>query len=138
MTTLESFGKTELSNTALCATYEEALAEVAAAQAAADRILQQLYQRIEEEPGRLILPNDRYICEIQAPPTRYDDSRLVPLREIFTAEELRTCVTIVEKWNKTKALPLAKRYGDAALAIVEAAKEPVTSRGRIKFEKKGN
>lgn len=125
-----------LTDNELLESYELALSELEWAKELLGRIEQDVYRRIEAEPGRTILPNSAYTCEIQAPATKWDDERLRPLLEILSAQEQEDCSKLVLTWNKAKLKPIVKRLGDRAQAILDGAKEPATGRGKLKFRRK--
>ena len=96
------------------------------AKARKGRIEQELFSRMEQR-GATGIPSDRYKCDIKVTYT-YTPEVLVALKEMFYDQELATCWTpehdepVPEKWNITKARPIAKRHGDKALSIIEQAK----------------
>ena len=102
---------------------------------------QEAERRIAERGGTGI-PSARYVCEI-VQDVSYDRTKFTPLKTLLLGEDLKTCwtppyqelVTVPESWNTAKVKALAKKYGEAALAIVEAAK--VEGRPRLKFEQRG-
>jgi hypothetical protein len=126
---------TKIDPGALLDTYEGALASLEQAKKDVADLEFRIFQLIDEVPGRLILPNFLYTCEIVPPKNKYNDARLVPLKELL-GDDLDACWQLVDKWDMRKAIPAAKRRGDAAMAILEGAKEQPTSRGRLKFERK--
>ena len=126
---------TKIDPSALLDTYAGALVTLEQAKKDVADLEHKIYQLIDEVPGRLILPNFMYVCEIVPPKNKYNDARLVPLKELL-GDDLDACWQLVDKWDMRKAIPAAKRRGDAAMAILEGAKEQPTSRGKLKFERK--
>jgi hypothetical protein len=106
------------------------------------RLEQEIFHRMEER-GSVGIPSDDYTCELKTT-NSYDYERLASLKEILNATDLGTCwtpsyqkvVVEPEKWDIRKLVPVAKRYGDRAVGVVEQARS-VSSR-RLKFEVKGN
>ena len=102
------------------------------------RLEQEIWRRMEER-GAIAIPDETWVCEAKTR-TTYLPIPLTPLKEILSEADLETCYTpahmemIPDRWDGRKVLPLARRYGDVALGIVEKAK--LTERAGLKFEKK--
>ena len=127
----------EMSDLQLLAAYHRALEARLQAQESVGKLEMEIMCRIDER-GATGIPNDQFSCELVAT-NSYDPQVLVRLKEIFSAGDLRTCwesehqeiVTVPEAWDLRKVLPLARRYGARAVAVVNDARG-VKSR-RIKF-----
>lgn len=122
---------------ALLDTYAGALADLDRAKQDVADLEFKIFQLIDAVPGRLILPNFMYTCEIVPPPNSYDYSKMVPLKELL-GDDLESCWELVDKWDMTKTKAAAKRQGDRAVAVIEDAKKSPTTRGKLKFEKKNH
>jgi hypothetical protein len=129
----------ELSDTGLLRQYERALAESRRYRDIAGHDEQEIHRRIEQAGGTMI-PSDEFICEFQSRAT-YDQVGFTPLKEVFSSVELdKVCspgheetIQVPEKWDTRKVISLAKKYGVAALGIVERAKRP--GNATLKFER---
>jgi hypothetical protein len=105
------------------------------------KLKQEIMRRAEARGATGIL-SDEYICRIKTVNT-YDPSILVALKErLDELGELNHCyapehqetITVAEKWNVTKLMPIARLIGDEAMAIVERAKVP--TRRDLEFKRK--
>jgi hypothetical protein len=111
------------------------------AQVTLDVLEMELMKRMEAR-GATGIPSAIFNCELQTTYS-YDPSVLTPLKEMFLDTDLKACyipehpetVTVTEKWDARKVIPLAKRHSQAAQNIVERAK--VVSRRKVVFERKG-
>jgi hypothetical protein len=120
--------------------YDDALAALAAAREQVGKLEQEILRRADER-GATGLPSDIYTCKINTTHT-YDPSVLVQLKELLSTDELAQCwvmehkewITMPEKWDVRKLLPIARVHGDEALGIVEQAKIP--ERRRLEFKRK--
>ena len=118
----------DLSDVDLLAQYEDSRDEASVALIVKGHLEQEIYRRMEERGARAI-PDGEYICEMTQG-SIYDQESFRPLLEIFNPADLVTCFTpehmepVAAKWQTTRVLALARRYGNAALAIVEKAKQP--------------
>jgi hypothetical protein len=121
---------------ALLDTYAGALVTLEQAKKDVADLEFRIFQLIDEVPGRLILPNFLYTCEIVPPSNKYNDARLAPFKELLSDDDLATCWKQVDRWDMRKLIPLAKRLGFKFVDLVEGAKEQPTSRGKLKFERK--
>mgnify|MGYP001614673775 CR=1 FL=1 len=112
--------------------------------AMAQRLLYEMEKEAEQrmaERGATSIPSERWVCELVAD-VSYDRTKFTPLKELLGETDLLACwtpahqelVTMPESWNTAKVKALARKYGDAALAVVEGAK--VVGRPRLKFEKR--
>ena len=118
--------------------YDSALETQREAQRLAYELAQELWVRMMDR-GATSIPSERFKCELVAD-TSYDRARFAPLKEVFNESDLSLCWTpatqvlqvVPESWNTAKVKMLAKKYGDAALVVVEQAK--VEGRPRLKFE----
>ena len=121
-------GPPELSDTQLLAQYEDSRSAATAALIAKGHLEQEIYRRMEER-GATAIPDSTFVCEI-AQNSVYDQGSFSPLLEIFNELDLNTCYIpehvepVAAKWQTGKVLALARRYGDAALAIVAKARIP--------------
>ena len=117
-----------LSDTQLLDQYEDSRNAVVSAQRVKGHLEQEIYRRMEER-GAKAIPDETFVCEISQA-SIYDQDSFRPLLEVFNAPDLETCFTpehtepVAAKWTTGKVLALARRYGDAALAIVAKAKQP--------------
>ena len=101
---------------------------------------QEIWRRMEERQATAI-PDRTWTCEAKTRNT-YPAMSLTPLKEVFDTTDLADCYTpahqevvdVPEKWDVRKVVPLARRYGAQALAIVERAK--ITERSGLKFDRK--
>lgn len=99
-----------------------------------DQLRQEIIRRMAEA-GATSIPSELFVCELQAR-TTYDQSGFTPLLELLNEADLKTCYTaehteevrVPAKWNTVKVNALARRYGEVALRIVEAAKMVQPSR----------
>ena len=104
------------------------------------RVEQEIWRRMEERQATAI-PDRTWTCEAKTRNT-YPAMSLTPLKEVFDTTDLADCYTpahqevvdVPEKWDVRKVVPLARRYGAQALAIVERAK--ITERSGLKFDRK--
>jgi hypothetical protein len=127
----------EMSDLQLLAAYHRALEARLQAQETVGKLEMEIMCRIDER-GATGIPNDQFSCELVTT-NSYDPQVLVRLKEILSDSDLRTCwesehqeiVTVPESWDLRKVLPLARRYGARAVAVVDDARG-VKSR-RIKF-----
>ena len=123
------------------------LSEYAAARAVATEALiakghleQEIYRRMEVR-GAKAIPDETFVCQLTQE-LIYEQESFRPLLEIFNAPDLATCFIpehmepVAAKWKTQRVLMLARHYGDAALAIVEAAKQP--GRKSLKFQRREN
>ena len=115
----------------------------------AQRVQQRVAYELEKEiqvrmmdRGATSIPSERFQCELVSD-TSYDRTRFTPLKEILNELDLASCwtpatqvlQTVPESWNTAKVKAMARKYGDAALAVVERAR--VEGRPRLKFEVRG-
>ena len=131
-------GPPELSDTQLLAQYDDSRTAASAALIAKGHLEQEIYRRMEER-GAKAIPDETFVCEI-AQENIYEKGRFTALLEIFNPTDLATCFIgehmerVPADWKTGKVLALARRYGDAALAIVEKAKQP--GRKTLKFQRR--
>ena len=106
------------------------------------RLEQEIWRRMEERQATAI-PDRTWTCEAKTRNT-YPAMSLAPLKEVFDTTDLADCYTpahqevvdVPEKWDVRQVVPLARRYGAQALAIVERAK--VTERAGLQFHRKAS
>ena len=118
-----------------------------AAQDVADRrgrIEQEIWRRLRqaESEGAQVgsIPSAQYICEDATRPT-YDQAALVPLRDLLTQPDLAACftpehqetMTVPDKWDMRKVLPLARRSAEVQ-HVVNRATIPGTP--KLRFEER--
>src|SRR3990167_5699837 len=92
------------------------------------------------------IPDDTFLCEM---PMRYTyfQERFAPLKEILSERELGECWKAAwaetvpehveehpETWQTTKVLAVARRRGQEAMKVVEAARQE--ARGNLTFRKR--
>ena len=117
-----------LTDTQLLAQYQDSRTAVSAALIAKCHLEQEIYLRMEVR-GAKAIPDETFICEITQNSV-YDQGSFSPLLEIFNELDLNTCyipehtAPVPAKWQTIRVLALARRYGNAALAIVEKARIP--------------
>ena len=130
----------DLSDVDLLAQYEDSRDEASVALIVKGHLEQEIYRRVDERGARAI-PDSTFVCEVTQE-SIYDQEAFRPLLEVFHEFHLNTCYTpehmepVAAKWTTVKVLALARRYGDAALAIVEQAKQP--GRKSLKFQRREN
>lgn len=99
-------------------------------------------ERRMAERGATSIPSELFVCELVTE-VNYDRTRFTPLKMLFNESDLAECLTpgfqeiqtVPESWNTARVKAMAKKYGDQALSVVEAAK--MMGRPRLKFEKRG-
>ena len=124
---------------------DELLEEYAEFQSALGRIREEIERRIIERKATGI-PDDTYLCEM---PMRYTyfQERFTPLKELLSERELAECwkpawaETVPEHveehpetWQTTKVLAVARRRGQEAMKVVDAARQE--ARGNLTFRKR--
>ena len=93
------------------------------------------------ERGAIGIPSDVFACELKTTNT-YDSSRLAPLKELLSGNELEAVfipehqetITVAEKWKTVSLLAVARRHGGAVLRLVEEAK--VVGAPRLSFKRR--
>ena len=104
----------------------------------AGRMEMEIRRRIEERKGTG-LPSNVFVCELKSS-LSYDQVSFTPLKEILTEVDLSECmvpehidtVVVPDKWNTAKVKALARRYGEEAQRIVDAASLPNVPRLEVK------
>ena len=120
--------------------------------AAYDMLTKEIAETRREIESRMVtrnavaIPDDTYLCEM---PMRYTyfHEKFAPLKEVLSTQELAECwsptwdETIPEHvehhsevWNTNKLLKVARRHGDAAMKVVENARNE--GRGSLTFKRK--
>ena len=92
-------------------------------------LLEQEIMRRMRERNAIGIPSDVFTCELRTANT-YDHGRFFPLKELLSHDDLTKVFTpeqhkvVVdpERWDTTKLLAVARRYGGEVLRLVEAAK----------------
>jgi len=120
------------------ASYSDALSAVA-------QLREEIERRILERSATGI-PDDTFLCEM---PMRYTyfQERFAPLKEILSERELAECWKAAwaetipehveehpETWQTTKVLAVARRRGQEAMKVVEAARQE--ARGNLTFKRR--
>ena len=94
----------------------------------------------------IAIPSATFVCEMPVRFTYYQE-QFAPLKEVLSESELAGCwkpawsETIPEHveehpeaWATVKLLAVAKRHGDAAMKVVEAARQE--ARGNLTFRRR--
>ena len=123
----------------LLASYEDASASLAEAQANLGRLEWVILTRIEDR-GATSIPSHLYRCEAKNK-TEYDQLTLMPLKETILDADLALCfqaahqktVDVPDTWNITKLKAVARRYGTTVVSTLEKAK--LSRPAGIKFER---
>mgnify|MGYP001617384363 FL=1 len=123
--------------------YELTLSAQRVVQRQAYELEQEAMRRMEER-GATAIPSEHYICEVVQRDT-YDQAGFTPLLEMFSEADLidvytqerteQKWVTTPARWDTAKVKAKARRYGIAALDVVERAR--IEGRPRLKFEVRG-
>jgi hypothetical protein len=130
----------ELDDDALLALYDRQRQRVKESQDVLGHLEQEIFRRTEERKATGI-PSDRYECTVKVA-NAYDQTRLTPLREVLSPDELDRCcipehqetVTVPEKWNVTKLWPIARKRGADVANAIEKARIP--GRRTLDFKRK--
>ena len=93
-----------------------------------DLLEYEMHKRMTER-GSTGIQTERYTASA-VPSVGYDQQRLLPLKEVFTDADLQKCftpehkvtTTVAHNFNMVKTIPLAKRYGEEALKLIESAR----------------
>ena len=124
---------------------DELLEEYAEFQSALGRIREEIERRIIERKATGI-PDDTFLCEM---PMRYTyfQEKFTPLKEVLSERELAECWKAAwaetvpehveehpETWHTQKVLAVARRRGQEAMKVVEAARQE--ARGNLTFRKR--
>lgn len=139
---LEDFtqGWSNVSDDDLLASHGHFLRNLAYCQEHLGRTEQEIQRRMNERKASAI-PSEEFICEMEVKDT-YSQPGFTPLKEIFFPADLAACFTpsheetvqVADRWETAKVKALAKRYGEQALRVVEAARIPGPP--KLKFRRK--
>ena len=120
--------------------YESALEVQRTGQRLAYELEKEIQARMEDR-GATSIPSERFRCELVTS-SSYEQAGFAPLLEMFSEADLeevytQECteqkwVTTPARWDTAKVKAKARRYGIAALDVVERAR--IEGRPRLKFE----
>lgn len=131
-----------ISDVELLRWYERQQLALSTAKDIEGHLQQEIFRRMDKSGGTMI-PSDEFICEDERRNT-YDQAAFKAFGEIFSSSELAQVFTaahveeiqVGDKWDTRKVISLAKKYGDAALRIIDQARLPGERKLRFSSKQK--